>query len=115
MRIAQIARGSHMPGLVRYGHKWLDLGALWAHSYFPFESAIGELLKLFHDSQGIEKQVMYVCVILLACFHFKVVSHINMLQTLPHIAESTYQSDTAKENFYQQLYTQARSLYRWRL
>ena len=39
----------HLPTMVE------DLGALWAHSCFPFESAIGELLKLFHGSQGIEK------------------------------------------------------------
>ena len=46
----------HLPKMVE------DLGALWAHSCFPFESAIGELLKLFHGSQGIEKQVSNVCV-----------------------------------------------------
>ena len=46
----------HLPKMVE------DLGALWAHSCFPFESAIGELLKLFHGSQGIEKQVTCVCV-----------------------------------------------------
>lgn len=34
---------------------------------------------------------------------FQVVGHINTLQTLPYIAESTLQSDTAEENFYQQL------------
>ena len=34
-----------------------DLGPLWAHSCFPFESGNGELLKLFHGSQSVEKQV----------------------------------------------------------
>ena len=41
----------HLPQCVR------NLGPLWAHSCFPFENANGELLKLFHGSQGIEKQV----------------------------------------------------------
>lgn len=35
----------------------LHLGPLWSHSCFPFEVANGDLLKLFHGSQGIEKQV----------------------------------------------------------
>ena len=33
------------------------LGPLWAQSCFPFEAANGELLKLFHGSQSVEKQV----------------------------------------------------------
>ena len=41
----------HLPDSVR------NLGPLWSHSCFPFESANGDLLKLFHGSQGIEKQV----------------------------------------------------------
>lgn len=32
-------------------------GPLWAHSCFPFESANGDILQLFHGSQGVEKQV----------------------------------------------------------
>ena len=46
----------HLPDTVRH------LGPLWAHSCFPFESANGELLRLFHGSQGVEKQVS-------ACIH----------------------------------------------
>ena len=34
-----------------------NLGPLWAHSCFPFESANGDILQLFHGSQGVEKQV----------------------------------------------------------
>lgn len=41
----------HLPNAVK------RLGPLWAHSCFPFESANGELLKLFHGSQAIEKQI----------------------------------------------------------
>ena len=41
----------HLPQCVR------NLGPLWCHSCFQFESANGELLKAFHGSQGLEKQV----------------------------------------------------------
>ena len=41
----------HIPNVVK------NMGPLWAHSCFPFESANGELLKLFHRSQAVEKQV----------------------------------------------------------
>lgn len=41
----------HLPGVVR------SLGPLWAHSCFSFEAANGDILKLFHGSQSIEKQV----------------------------------------------------------
>lgn len=41
----------HLPEAVR------NLGPLWAHSCFGFESANGDLLKLFHGSQSVEKQV----------------------------------------------------------
>ena len=41
----------HLPEVVR------NLGPLWAHSCFPFESANGDILKFFHGSSGIEKQV----------------------------------------------------------
>lgn len=45
----------HLPDAVR------DLGPLWSHSCFPFENANGELLKLCHGSQALEKPVhMYV-------------------------------------------------------
>jgi len=43
----------HLPTVVR------NLGPLWAHSCFPFESANEELFKLFHGSQAVEKQVSY--------------------------------------------------------
>lgn len=42
----------HLPEVVE------DLGPLWAHSCFPFETANGELLKLFHGSQSVDKQVI---------------------------------------------------------
>ena len=41
----------HLPNVVRH------LGPLWVNSCFAFETAIGELLSLFHGSQGIEDQV----------------------------------------------------------
>ncbi len=41
----------HLPDCVRH------LGPLWAHSCFPFENANGNMLKLFHGSQGVDKQV----------------------------------------------------------
>jgi len=41
----------HLPQVVR------NLGPLWSHSCFPFESANGHMLKLFHGSQAVEKQV----------------------------------------------------------
>ena len=44
----------HLPDIVK------RLGPLWAHSCFPFENANGELLKLFHGSQAVEKQVSFL-------------------------------------------------------
>lgn len=41
----------HLPTVVK------NLGPLWAHSCFPYESANGAILKLFHGSQSTEKQV----------------------------------------------------------
>lgn len=41
----------HLPQSVR------DLGPLWSHSCFPFENAI---LKFFHGSQALQKQVQVV-------------------------------------------------------
>ena len=41
----------HLPDVVK------SLGPLWAHSCFPFESANGEMLKLFHGTTCVEKQV----------------------------------------------------------
>jgi len=43
--------------LLHLPHAVKNLGPLWAHSCFPFENANGELLKLFHGSQAVEKQV----------------------------------------------------------
>lgn len=43
----------HLPETVK------NLGPLWAHSCFAFEAVNGELLKLFHGSQKVEKQVSY--------------------------------------------------------
>ena len=37
-----------------------NLGPLWNISCFAFESANGELMKLFHGSQGVEKQVSHI-------------------------------------------------------
>ena len=35
----------------------IKLGPLWFHSCFAFEAANGELLKLFHGHEGVQKQV----------------------------------------------------------
>ena len=42
----------HLPQTVR------ELGPLWAISCFPFESASGDLLKLFHGTQYIDAQII---------------------------------------------------------
>ena len=41
----------HLPEVVR------GLGPLFVNSCFPYETANGDILKLFHGSQGVEKQV----------------------------------------------------------
>lgn len=48
---------ANLHGLLHFPEVVSDLGPLWAHSCFPFESANGELLNLFHGSQSVEKQV----------------------------------------------------------
>ena len=48
---------SNVHGLLYLPETVNDLRPFWAHSCFPFESGNGELLKLFHGSQGVEKQV----------------------------------------------------------
>ena len=55
---------SNIHGLLHLPDVVTKLGPLWAHSCFPFESANGEILKMFHGSQGVEKQV-YVYTIFL--------------------------------------------------
>ena len=42
----------HLPDDVR------NLGPLWTHSCFPFESYNGNLLKLFHGTQNVELQIV---------------------------------------------------------
>lgn len=42
----------HLPQMVR------ELGPLWSSSCFPFESASGDLLKLFHGTQCIDIQIV---------------------------------------------------------
>jgi len=46
-------------GLLHLADAVQDLGPLWVHSCFPFESLNGNILKLYHGSQGVEKQVRY--------------------------------------------------------
>lgn len=47
----------HLPDCVR------NLGPLWCHSCFTFESANGDLLKVFHGSMRIEKQVNFLSIV----------------------------------------------------
>lgn len=59
----------HLPQAV------VNLGPLWSHSCFPFEAANGDMLKLFHGSQAIEKQVQQRSIIkfslLASIFHLR--------------------------------------------
>ena len=48
---------SNVHGLLHLPEVAKDLRPLWAHSCFSFQSANGDLLKLFHGSQSVEKQV----------------------------------------------------------
>ena len=48
---------SNVHGLLHLPEVVTKLGPLWAHSCFPFEAANGKLLKMFHGSQAVEKQV----------------------------------------------------------
>ncbi|XP_065892432.1 uncharacterized protein [Dysidea avara] len=66
----------HIPNVVK------NMGPLWAHSCFPFESANGELLKLFHRSQAVEKQV---------------IRHISEHHKLPGYAKEVLQPGSQQE------------------
>ena len=57
----------HLPQMVR------QTGPLWSNSCFPFESANGELLKLFHGTQYIDVQIM---------------NAVNIFQSIPTISKS---------------------------
>ena len=48
---------SNVHGLLHLPQSVRDLGPLWSHSCFPFENANGEILKFFHGSQALQKQV----------------------------------------------------------
>lgn len=50
-----------------------NLGPLWTHSTFPFESLNGELLKLFHGTQNIV---------------FQIVSAVNINRALPTLSKA---------------------------
>lgn len=54
----------HLPECV------LQLGPLWAYSCFHFESANGDLTKLFHGTQNVELQIL---------------SSVNIIQSLPSL------------------------------
>lgn len=51
---ASVHRLMHLPTVVT------NLGPLWCNSCFSFESANGDLLKLFHGTQAVDKQVRYI-------------------------------------------------------
>lgn len=74
----------HLPEVVRH------LGPLWAHSCFPYEDANGDLLTLFHGSHAVEKQI---------------VEHINTLQQLPSLAQSTLLPNSSQQGFYHKMTT----------
>lgn len=90
----------HLPEVVN------NLGPLWAHSCFPFESANGDLLKLFHGSRGVEKQVGNVVLYALnqayCCFilFMQVLGHVNAIQILPMLADSLEKGSKEEELHY---------------
>jgi hypothetical protein len=47
-----------------------NLGPIWAYSCFPFETANGDVTKLFHGTQHVDMQI---------------VSSVNIIQKLPHL------------------------------
>jgi len=84
-------------GLLHLADAVQDLGPLWAHSCFPFESLNGNILKLYHGSQGVEKQVP---------------SAVLTLQKLPGLAESSLPIDSPEEHFYNEMTTNSRIKHR---
>lgn len=64
----------HLPKTVK------QLGPLWSFSCFSFESANGELLKLFHGTQYIDIQIM---------------NAVNVFQSLPTLTQMVDQSTSA--------------------
>ena len=57
-----------------------ELGPLWSNSCFPFESANGEILKLFHGTQYIDIQIL---------------NAVNVFQALPSLVKSMEQNINA--------------------
>ena len=64
-----------------------NLGPLWTHSTFPFESLNGEMLKLFHGTQNIA---------------FQIISAININRALPTLTEALVEGSGA-HRFYSKL------------
>ena len=64
-----------------------NLGPLWTHSTFPFESLNGELLKLFHGTQNIV---------------FQIVSAVNISRALPILSKTLVQGSDP-HHFYTKL------------
>lgn len=70
-----------------------NLGALWTHSTFPFESLNGEMLKLFHGTQNIA---------------FQIISAININRALPTLTEALVEGSGA-HRFYSKLISSSSS------
>ena len=49
---------ANVHGLLHLPEAVLDLGPLWAHSCFPYENFNGEVLKLYHGSQHVNKHTL---------------------------------------------------------
>ena len=64
-----------------------NLGPLWTHSTFPFESLNGELLKLFHGTQNIV---------------FQIVSAVNINRALPTLSKALVEGSDP-DRFYSKL------------
>ena len=64
-----------------------NLGSLWTHSTFPFESLNGQMLKLFHGTQNIA---------------FQIISVININRALPTLTEALVEGSGA-HRFYSKL------------
>ncbi|XP_028518623.1 uncharacterized protein LOC110251203 [Exaiptasia diaphana] len=63
---------ANLHALLHLGEDVRNLGPLWTHSTFPFESLNGEILKLFHGSQNIV---------------FQIVSAVNINRALPALSK----------------------------
>ena len=90
----------HLPKCVE------TLGPLWATSCFPFENANAQLLKLFHGSKGVEKQVG-----LHIKLHIFYISGSPPDHYMPILAQESLQPESYIHYFYEQMATEVHKRY----